>query len=388
MFKLKDKELLKVFGSIAGATLLLVLSLLFLEAQNKQFERSLINSFARENEYIVGQVIDEIARNAKSEEDVLSIVRFAPSTGTRYWMLFTESRVLFEKNEDTTAIISGKNFDELENFYLRQGGSGVSGLIQLLRNGSSFSAVAMKDVWVGNEIISADYIEIDGHRYCIASGVQQNYLFSAADIGERSMILRILVIALGSVLILSVALLSIANRKKTLAIRNAKNDLIEKNLFIQRELGSQRGRPADTVGSVTDPGTGLYSLDFHEALMMKLARKHVGPIGMIVVRITNFHELSAEKDVVFVQEQIARTAAIVASHASETDICARLCANEFAITKLRSTEKLTIQSAKKLFGTLCDTNHDLKYSAGFAFRDGESSVDEVTEAAIASLKPL
>lgn len=387
LLKKKDGELMKVFVSVALTVLFCVLAVLFLEYQMNRLKTDITNGFARENEYILKMVNEGIREDANSEEDVIAIVKAAPATGTRYWMLFSEDGPLFERNMDTTSKISGMSFEELENFYLRQGGSGVSSFIGLIEKGEFFSAVVTKDVEVGNELISADRVEIAGKSYFVATGILQSYLFSSVGIGERATMLRILVIACCAILTILVAVLSSSGRNKTEKIRELRDELINKNLFIQRELGKGDER-LDDADAVPDPVTGLHTLRFYEVFMMKLTKRQVSPVGMIAVRILDYHNLAAEKGLEAVNEAVRKTAAILLHQSGKADLCARLRANEFVMVKLKTTEKLTIQSAKEIFRELAESGIEAKFAGGFAYKEGVSAVDAVTEAAMSAVRPI
>ncbi|MDD4095244.1 MAG: hypothetical protein PHP22_03265 [Oscillospiraceae bacterium] len=385
--KKKDGELMKVFASVALTVLFCVLAILFLEYQIYRFKIDIMNGFARENEYILKMVSEEIRDEALSEDEVVEIVKSAPATGTRYWMLFSEDGPLFERNTDTTSMISGMSFVELENYYMRQGGSGVVPFIELIRNGEFFSAVVIKDVLIGNEIISADYVEIGGKRYCVATGISQSFLFSSAGIGERATMLRILVIACCAILVTLVAVFSSSARSKAEKLRELREELIEKNLFIQRELGKGDER-LDDAQALPDPITGLYSLRFYETFMMKLTKRQVSPIGMIIVRILNYHDMAAEKGLNFSKEAVRKAATILLDQSGDADLCALLRTNELVMVKLKTTEKLTIQSAKEIFRELAESGIEAKFAGGFAYKEGVTAVDAVTEAAMNAVRPI
>lgn len=385
--KKKDGELMKVFASVALTVLFCVLAILFLEYQIYRFKIDIMNGFARENEYILKMVSEEIRDEALSEDEVVEIVKSAPATGTRYWMLFSEDGPLFERNTDTTSMISGMSFVELENYYMRQGGSGVVPFIELIRNGEFFSAVVIKDVLIGNEIISADYVEIGGKRYCVATGISQSFLFSSAGIGERATMLRILVIACCAILVTLVAVFSSSARSKAEKLRELREELIEKNLFIQRELGKGDER-LDDAQALPDPITGLYSLRFYETFMMKLTKRQVSPIGMIIVRILNYHDMAAEKGLNFSKEAVRKAATILLDQSGDADLCALLRTNELVMVKLKTTEKLTIQSAKEIFRELAESGIEAKFAGGFAYKEGVTAVDAVTEAAMSAVRPI
>jgi len=391
LLKKADQTLLTVLLTVALTILFCLILWFFLESQIDLMQKGYINGIAKNNEYIVNQVKAKITNEAGSEQEVIDIVKAAQNTGTRYWMLFSSEGALFERNADVTGVVAGMNFEELEKYYLRNGGDGAGPLIDLIQAGEFFSADVVKDVTAGNELISAGFVTVDGRTYCVATSILESYLFSSAKVGERIMLLRILFLAMSALLICLVTYLASARRRVLLQLQGLRDELKEKNLLVleQNGDGTQNGEdPSYNPVSSTDPLTGLYSNAFFETVLHKLSKRGVSQIGAIVVRMSNYYEISTSMGADYADQALIRAAAIIKSHADPKDLSARIKAQEFALIKLESTDKLTLQTAKKIFHDLREIDSDARYVAGFAFKDEVFAIDNVMESALASTKKI
>lgn len=390
-FKKADQTLLAVLLTVAVTIAFCLILWFFLESQIDLTRKGYISGIAKNNEYIVNQVKSEILAEAKSEQEVIEIVKAAQNTGTRYWMLFSSERVLFERDADTTGVVAGMDFEELEKYYLRNGGEGAGPLMDLIKSGDFFSAAVVKDVTRGGELISAGFLSVDGKTYCVATSILESYLFSSAKIGERIMLLRILFIAMSAMLICLVTFLSASRRKVLLQLQILRDELREKNLLVLEQNGDgfqNNGDLPNSTANKTDPLTGLYGSAFFETVLLKLSKRNVSQIGVIVVRMSNYFELYSAKESDYMDRILIGTAAVIKSHADGKDFCARVRNNEFVLVKLESTDKLTLQTAKQIFLDLREIDSDAIFVAGFAFKDDTSAVETVMESAWNSAKKI
>lgn len=391
LLKKADQTLLTVLLTVAFTVLFCLLSWLFLESQIDQLAKGYINGIAKNNEYIVNQLKSTIENEADSEQDVIDIVKAAQNTGTRYWMLFSSEGALFERNADVTGVVAGMNFEELEKYYLRNGGDGAGPLIHLIQAGKFFSADVVKDVTAGNELISAGFVTVDGRTYCVATSILESYLFSSAKISERIMLLRILFIAISAMLVCLVTYLAASRRSVLLQLQDLRDELKEKNLLVLGQNGDGSHNIEDLAGSTAsaaDPLTGLYNNVFFETVLTKLARRGVFHIGAVVVRMSNYYETGTLLGVDYAEKALVSAAAIMKSHADSKDLCARVRAQELVLIKLESTDKLTLQTAKNVFHDLREIDSDAKFVAGFSFKDDVSAIDTVMESAWISVKKI
>lgn len=391
LLKKEDRTLLTVLITVVVTVVLCLLLWFFLENQIGLLKEGYINGIAKNNEYIVNQVKSRIENEAVSEQDVVDIVKAAKNTGTRYWMLFSSDRVIFERDGDVTALVSGMDFEELERYYTRMGSDGAGPLVDLIQAGEFFSADVVKDVTAGNELITAAFVTVDGRTYCVATSILESYLFSSAKIGERIILLRILFAAMSALLIVFSAYLASKRRSEILKLQKLQDDLKEKNLLVLDHYGDgfQGDKEySDRQVNSKDPLTGFYNNEFFETVLQKLSLRDISQIGAIVVRISNFYEIGKSRNAEYINQVMIGTTAIIKSHAGAKDICARVRAQEFVLIKLETTDKLTLQTARNIFRDLRDLDTNAGYTAGFAYKDTAPAIDTVLESAWTSAKKI
>lgn len=388
LFSKADRELLVVLATVLATVFVCILLWLFQNYQMDLMKKGYIDGIVNRNEYIVKQVSSKISAEASNGEEAVEIIMSTPASGTQYWLLFSPDGVLYERDAATTAQVGGMNYTELESYYLRNGGESAGPFLELIQSGEFFSAVTTKDVNIGNEIISADYVDVNGQQYCVASSILQSYMFSVAKIGERIMLYRILLLATSALMISLAAILSTSNRKKALIIQTLRKELMEKNLLVQ-EQGERNGesrekRPTDSI----DPLTGFYSQSFFDTILTKLTEREARNIGIIVVRLRNMISLRVEKGPEYSDRALLDTASVILSHTEPKDMCIRISTNEFAVLKLDTTDKLTLQAAKQIFHDLKEIDSGARFTAGFSFISDRLPVDTCLEAAWSSANKL
>src|ERR1035437_10224158 len=136
-----EKELLKVFAAVSASVLLCVLVWLFLSGQTDLLTKGYINGIAKDNEYLVATMAAKITASASDESQAVEIIQSAPSSGSRYWFLLSSDSLVYEMDAATTTAMGTLSYTELENYYVRNGGSGVSKLFDLINAGQDFSPV-------------------------------------------------------------------------------------------------------------------------------------------------------------------------------------------------------------------------------------------------------
>jgi hypothetical protein len=221
-----------------------------------------INGIAKDNEYLVAAMSAKITASASDESQAVEIIQSAPSSGSRYWFLLSSDSLVYEMDAATTAAMGTLSYTELENYYVRNGGSGVSKLFDLINAGQDFSAVLTKRSTFGSELITAGFIQIGGAKYCLGTGVSESYMLSAAGIGERTYDVKIVTLLLCFIIIALTSIFSLSNRKKILQIQTIQNDLAAKNILVQQQSERLISPDEDTREKSDDALTGLYNRKF------------------------------------------------------------------------------------------------------------------------------
>lgn len=384
-FSKNDKDLAKVFIAVTAAVLLCLAAWLFFEKQAALLRESYMDAAAGDNEYTATVMADHIASSASDADEAAAILSSASEKGTRYWFLLSPESLVFERDSETTAATAGKSYSELEDYYIRRGGTGVKELFALIQTGRPFSAVVLKESSRGSELISTAFADIGGEQYCVGLGVSQSYIYSAGKIGERIQFLRIMTMLLCAAVTALTAVFCITAQRKSQRVRILRSDLADKNVLVQEQSERLIEADSDTPGKCEDTLTGLYNRKFYDAVLTKLSERQTEDIGIIYIRISNMAPLYYEKGFSFTNKLITDTAGLFRSNASDQDICARISKNEFAMIKLNTTNAVTLQAVKKLAGELREQYPDADYAEGFSFKRKDMTLEAAVKAAHASL---
>lgn len=127
--------------SLATILIIVVISILFFSVLDRQLtdlRLGILRVAAANNEFIVRRVTRQIESEATAEDDVLRIVRNAESDGSRYWMLFSEDSVLFEKNENVSSVVNGMSYSQIRDYHFRAGGHNINGFMEQISKRESF----------------------------------------------------------------------------------------------------------------------------------------------------------------------------------------------------------------------------------------------------------
>lgn len=376
-----DKELVKILITVVMTVIFCIFVWIFLDSQTSRLSKGYINGIAKDNEYIVTAIASSIASSATNEDQAVEIIQSAPVSGARYWFLYSSESLVFERNMDTTADLGGMTYKELAEYYIRNGGSGGNEYFDLINAGEDFTAVVLKDRPLGSELISVTFIEVAGQKYCVGTSVLPSYMFSAGKIGERIFYLRIMTLIMCFVTIALTAYLSLANRKKALAISVLQNDLTDKNILVQGHGERLAAIESDSFEKSDDTLTGLYNKMFFESIMTKLSERKTEEVGIIYIRFSNLMVLNYEKGFAFTNQLLTDASKIFKAYATDKDIISHINKNEFVMLRFNSTRDQTLLTAQKLFAEIKGMNPNTIIAAGCSFKNQDKTIQQTLDAA-------
>lgn len=379
--KQKEKGILTEFLMIVTALLISVFAILFLNSQTDAMRKGFMEAAAKDNEYTVQMMADQINGSAANGKEAAEILAVHGASGTRYWFLYSGDTCLFEKNADVTASLSGLTYSQIKDSFLRNGGRGVDSFMTLLSAGSDFSAVTLKDSAAGSELISVRFITIGSEKYALGSSVLQSYLLTTSHMGERIFLLRILTAALCLLVSGATVYFALSSRKKDIQIRALRNDLMNKNVLVQDQGEKLFETQAGDNDPTEDAVTGLYNAEFFKTLLAKLSARKLSDTGFIVVRIENLNEITYERGFAFSSRLLSDTASEFLKLAGDKDLCARTAKNEFVMVRISTTGKATWDTARNLIKTLSDSNPAVRFVSGSAIQNTDMSVEAAYESA-------
>lgn len=375
--------------SLATILIIVVISIIFfsvLDRQLSDLRLGILRVAASNNEFIVRRVTRQIESEATTEDDVLRIVRNAESDGSRYWMLFSEDSVLFEKNENVSSVVNGMSYSQIRDYHFRAGGHNINGFMEQISKRESFSASLVKNVNIGAELISAEFVEINGVTYCVAFSTTQSSIYSQSRYGEINLLIRIIFIIFAAALLGITAWYVVRRRRFVLDHLALSSELVRVNRILLDESSGSSSTGAQA--RIRDDTTHLYSPAFFDVIMDRLQKRGITQIGIITIQIDNYFQYQSTLGTTKMHETIIRIADTLERTSDPKDLCFKTRNNEFVILKLQTSEKELAIHSKKLFTALRRLDADIVYSAGYIYRDNADAPDLAIRAAQASLKRI
>lgn len=376
---IRDKDLLLTLGTIVITLAVAVSSWLFYVSQEASIINGLMNSVAKSNEQLVQMMADQIERNADSDQEATEILSSSDSDGISYWSLYSQESLIFEKNKETTGKLAGFSHEEVEDYYIRQGGTGAGELFRLMDQGQSFSIVMSKDKRVGNELISTCFLRIGDKSYCLSSSILQSYLLSSGRIGETIQYLRILVAGILLVFGATVIYFSVLKRRDSIRIQTLTEELQAKNFLVQEQ--GDRLFVDENDDLTTDIRTGLYTKAFFDVVMEQLAEREDVRVGFLYFRLDNISEMYGISGYQGVSTLLNRAAQVLLTNATEKDISARAGNSEFVMICFEKTPDSVHRLCRKIAVSLAELDAKASFSSAESFMaDGEKPIQAFEKA--------
>lgn len=378
----QEKELIKVFITVAASAAACIFCWIFLNSQLALLCQGYMNNIAKSNEYIVQVMAQNIETSANSSRQAAQIIKAAPSSGSRYWFLLSSDSLIFERNEETTAALGPMSYTDLEDYFIRSGGKGINQLFELLDGGKDFSAVVSKSSTSGSELISVKFIKIGDEKFCVGTSISQNYMLSQGKVNERIFYIRIMAVLLFAGATAVIAYFSFMNRRKALIIASLQLDLTDKNILVQEQGERLADTDTDSTDNSDDTLTGLYNKRFFDTVVAKLSERKTQNIGIMYIRITNFLALNYANGFAFTNQLLTDTASLIKENTSDTDICARIGKNEFAVLTFNNTHEETIKAADKLNKDLAKIYPSATFLAVTSYADEKIPIENALKDAM------
>ncbi len=376
-----SKNILASLG-IAFITFLLAISAWFyFLAQEEAQQSGYMQGVSLRNVALAEQMATDLKSRAADPSSASEIIAQAPSDGVSYWSLVIDDSIVYEKNATRTDELSGMSLEDLSDEYIRAGGTGIQELIQQIRSGQSFSVLMVKDVSLGNELISGACTEIDGKTYCVTISILQSYLLSTTGYASAQMQLRILVAASLLVLVASVSYLSILNYRKNLDIQRMKNEMKDKNILIQEQGDRLFADRDEKTDDVSDIRTGLYTEDFFRTCLERLPSRKVTEVGFLSIHLDQLALLYGQYGYQTVTSLIQDAAEALLKNLSSKEIAARVGKAEFAVIILGATAEDLSRMERRIAFSLSELHSEATFSCGRAIRESDETLDEAFQRA-------
>ncbi len=251
--------------------------------------------------------------------------------GNEYWFVYSDTRVLLERDVNETERLLGINYKNLPDYFIRKGGSGINEFFTRIDSKTPFTAIVSKDKSIGDEIISVRFITVENSVYCIGKSITKAFVFSSVNFEQYSIRNRIL---LGTIIIMTMgaSVISLIYYNKHDYLREKyKNDITEKNRKIQQLYDSINPEATMLLSKTTDI-TGVFNRDFLDAVIGQIYEsKGSNRISLLLIRLCGYDEMCYAQSPETAKLIAKTTAGIISVSCDESDIAARFSNDIFMI---------------------------------------------------------
>jgi len=340
--KLDYKVKLLSLAAIALALVLLCASFT-VEGAGKYREKT-IETLSREQELLVEQVGRE-ARNelkryaaaaasfSEAEKGVAEgLLQTVETSGSRYWFFYSDKGVIFEKNEEETRNVEGKNLEELVEKWKISGGTETEKFETLVEERKSGSVVFTKNIGTGEEVVSVTHFKVSGRYYHLGMATQKAYLLQESGVNSHLLYLYSFAGVVCVSLVVLTLLLCLTIYRKHTESEQSNRSIIDKTLKIQElTLKLDAKTEAVEVASIYDSLTKMYNRKFFDTFLSKIKSRLLMPVSILVLDINGLFRLNELEGYSLGDDLLIKTAEILRRVCIETDIVCRTDGSEFTI---------------------------------------------------------
>ncbi|MDD2483591.1 MAG: diguanylate cyclase [Eubacteriales bacterium] len=283
------------------------------------------------------------------QEAVEDVIKNAEMSGSKYWFFYSSKGAIFEKSVEETRNVKGKSTAELINYWKIKGADEIELFEEMLLQRKNGSVVTVKNISIGEEIISIRQFNVSGEEYCIGMATEKSYVMSRAGISAHLLYLYSFaaVVCLNLVILVLFLCLTIYMRH-TERERNNKS-IVDKTLKIEELTHKLNSKTeAVEVASIYDGLTKLYNRKFFDTFLAKIKSRLLMPVSILVADINGFARLNSIESYTSGDDLLEKTAEIFRRVCIETDIVARTDASEFTIIMTGTKEKGAIGLAENI----------------------------------------
>ncbi len=366
-----DKDILRLSGFFALIIAVCIGAAVFLGAKNTELQNGAMKGQAEE----LMNLVSDAAKEFSAADEIASAVDNIAAKhydGSHYWFVVSDNELVFEKNDETTALMNsyGDDLDAIAAYYVRAGASyeSVSAYLSKLRSGNSFSVMLVKDKAYGRELICVDFAEVNGVRYSVGYAVRESYLLSSSGISKQILYYRILTAVLCGALVLIGGGFAVASFIRDRKIRHLNSELTAKNKLVEEQT-TQIYNVTENSDSISGGVEGLYNDTFIHSFLHKLSDKNVQNVGVAAVKICDGLRVFLADGASGAKELMNKAAEAILSRTEKNDICARIRGDMILIVRLDTNEPSMMLLAGKIDTVL--SAEGISFGVGAAMSDGD-----------------
>ncbi len=258
---------------------------------------SILKTYVNQQDEAVARVVhhmrDAYERDPSSQKSAntvfTSYIQEEPSSNGAYWFLYTQDRILFEKDAMQTAMQDGKDMKMLMAEWQSKGGKQLENVMSLLQGNTEilfFSKVEAADL----ESVSVKRLTVGDVTYIVGNAIALPQIYQIGSYASyRSFILIGTVIVILCVLILAVLMhrTFLENQQVFASQEEVMHNYHSQMTRMDQEIKEHRRKVKEF--QLMDSLSLFYNRDYFYTLLLNMKRQNLKQLGMITVELENLH---------------------------------------------------------------------------------------------------
>ncbi len=263
-----------------------------------------------------------------------SYIQEEPSSNGAYWFLYTQEKVLFERDAMQTAMQEGKDLKILVAQWQSNGGVQLDHIMSLLQGNIrhlNFSKAAGAEM----ESVSAMRFSVGDQSYVVGNAIALSQVYAIGAYGSyRKLLLAGVAIVALSILILAVLMhrTLLENKHSYSAMDEIKRNYHAQMTRMDMELKEHRRQVKDA--QLMDSLGLYYNRDYFYTLLLNMKRQNLKQLGMISVELENLHAFIDHYGLEYEQDVLVLIKDCLERCIVEENIVARVKDNRIVVTLL------------------------------------------------------
>ncbi len=305
---------------------------------DQEVSDSLIDTYALQQYDSVERIVAHMKEMYESkqpkdiDESFTSYIQEEKSSANAYWFLYTEDKILFEKDAMQTKLRDGKKLSEILNEWSQNGGTNIDQL-SLMFQGKLRYVECRKEDGKETESISAVPFIVNDKTYIVGNAASRSTIEKLGNYQSKRIIIFLSAAAAGITICIAALFIYRSMREEKQYIEDyeeIKHDYNAQFIRMEQELKERRRQVKDF--QLMDSLSLFYNREYFYTLLLNMKRQNLKSLGMIVIELGSMHSYIDKYGLDFEQEVLTSLRDCLEYSIQEECITARVRDNRIVIT--------------------------------------------------------
>lgn len=273
-------------GFIVTAIAFSIVAGLILYLENDNFQKDYYDSYYKQQKPYFSLTKQEVSKRLEQgEAEAVDYMKENYSFGSKsFWILASESRLLFYQDIQMTQIKQGITLEEQLEQYSRNGGSNIAAFRKMLNMGNGGRLAFSMDRESGGYQVQILPFSVGETQYVLLYCIQEEHLLVNYGMNKYRILMLIFVLVSIAIVLGLTIVIHLLDKKKTIGLIEKDKELRRKNsLILQLNNKLYPYDEQQSYGEAIEEETGVYTAEFLTVLLGSLNADGVKDIGIALL---------------------------------------------------------------------------------------------------------